>query len=511
MTIIEEELKRAKKWKSELDTTKKSRDADDFRKLQKRYRTLIRKQDGLLRIGLYLLLNLSENPDVQFKMRIKGIIKTLVEVIITRQAEPVLILALSMLQRMSVFKENKDEMKKQKVAGAVLPIVSDPKANDTLNLTLRLLMNLSFDKVIRAQIAASHLIPPIAKLASAIETTPQRQVARCLLYQISKDEKPRNQLSYTDAFPLLVTQVLNDRGEVPLELSALLINCALSPANAELLLKHNKGKTLKSLIKRGLKTKDALILKAIRNLSIHETGCKEAMLPYIGNIASNCQSTDESFAIECIGTLANLNLPNIDYNLVLQEYDLVTWLKNALDTNTTLPDDIVLEAVLLTGTAAMDDQCAKLLGKENFVQILIDLLKAKQEDDEMVCQIVYVFYQLAFHQVTRDQFLATTAPAYLVDLMHDSNAQVRLEKFRWHNSQWLEMIEGPQEGALAYEEEEYGHPADLLLYDNDEYFMDDEDQQMPPDFYPDFRPQSRWENSADPGWYNDGMMAHDYR
>ena len=151
-----------------------------------------------------------------------------------------------------------------------------------------------------------------------------------------------------------MTQVLNDRGEVPLELSALLINCALSPANAELLLKHNKGKTLKSLIKRGLKTKDALILKvrqqsqtisfqicpvysglklflqAIRNLSIHETGCKEAMLPYIGNIASNCQSTDESFAIECIGTLANLNLPNIDYNLVLQEYDLVTWLKNAL-------------------------------------------------------------------------------------------------------------------------------------------------------------------------------------
>ena len=54
--------------------------------------------------------------------------------------------------------------------------------------------------------------------------------------------------------------------------------------------------------------------------------------------------------------------------------------------------------------------------------------------------------------------------AYLVDLMHDSNSQVRkvcdwtldiisefdpdwskrirLEKFRWHNSQWLDMMEG---------------------------------------------------------------------
>jgi hypothetical protein len=72
------------------------------------------------------------------------------------------------------------------------------------------------------------------------------------------------------------------------------------------------------------------LIQAVRNLSIHETGCKEAMLPYIGNIASNCQSKDDSFAIECIGTLANLNLPNIDYNLVLQEYDLVPWLKDAL-------------------------------------------------------------------------------------------------------------------------------------------------------------------------------------
>ena len=71
---------------------------------------------------------------------------------------------------------------------------------------------------------------------------------------------------------------------------------------------------------------------------------------------------------------------------------------------------------------------------------------------------------MVFHEVTRQIFLESTAPAYLVDLMHDSNAQVRkvcdttldiisefdqewatkirLEKFRWHNSQWLDMIEG---------------------------------------------------------------------
>ena len=283
------------------------------------------------------------------------------------------------------------------------------------------------------------------------------KVARCLLYQLSHEERARSLLSYTDAFPILVTQALNCKSDVPLELKALLINTALSRPNAELLVRHNKGKTARSLVKRALKTRDALLLKSVRNIAYHDGVCKEAMLPFIGNFASNVKSEDETFAVECIGTLANLNLPNIDYSLVLQEYDLINWLRFVLDEKNQIADDIVLESVLLAGTAAMDDQCAALLAREGVVQLLVDSLKAKQEDDELVCQIVYVFYQMVFHDVTRKQFLETSAPAYLVDLMHDSNSQVRkvcdstldiisefdqewavkirMEKFRWHNSQ----------------------------------------------------------------------------
>lgn len=81
---------------------------------------------------------------------------------------------------------------------------------------------------------------------------------------------------------------------------------------------------------------------------------------------------------------------------------------------------------------------------------------AQQEDDEFVCQIVYVFYQMVFHQATRDVIIKETrilhlvkpdddgvvqstgfslffsltailseAPAYLIDLMHDKNAEIR--------------------------------------------------------------------------------------
>ena len=51
---------------------------------------------------------------------------------------------------------------------------------------------------------------------------------------------------------------------------------------------------------------------------------------------------------------------------------------------------------------------------------------AKQEDDETVLQIVYVFYQMIFHESTRDVIIKKTqAPAYLIDLMHDKNTEIR--------------------------------------------------------------------------------------
>lgn len=39
---------------------------------------------------------------------------------------------------------------------------------------------------------------------------------------------------------------------------------------------------------------------------------------------------------------------------------------------------------------------------------LFVLLIAKQEDDEIVLQIVYVFYQVARHSVTRDYLIRET-------------------------------------------------------------------------------------------------------
>ena len=38
----------------------------------------------------------------------------------------------------------------------------------------------------------------------------------------------------------------------------------------------------------------------------------------------------------------------------------------------------------------MDENCAKILAEEGFITRLVDLLKAKQEDDELVCQVTNI-------------------------------------------------------------------------------------------------------------------------
>lgn len=42
------------------------------------------------------------------------------------------------------------------------------------------------------------------------------------------------------------------------------------------------------------------------------------------------------------------------------------------------------------------------------------LSSAQQEDDEFVCQIVYVFYQMVFHQATRDVIIKETRILHLI-------------------------------------------------------------------------------------------------
>ncbi|KAG7271988.1 hypothetical protein CRUP_001548 [Coryphaenoides rupestris] len=425
---------------------------------------------------LFLLLNLAEDTRTELKMRNKNIVHMLVK-ILERDGEEVLVLAVTFLKKLSIFLENKNDMAEMLVVERLARLVPCDSA-ELQNTALRLLLNLSFDTGLRSQMVQAGLIP---KLSSLLADEGQRQLSMFILYHISVDDRFKSMFAYTDCIPQIMKMVF-DCGEdrMDTELISFCINLAANKRNAQLIC---EGNGLKMLMKRALKLKDVLMLKMIRNLSQHDGPTKSLFIDYIGDLAAQISEEEsEEFVIECLGTLANLTIPDLDWELVLKEYNLVPYLKDRLKPGSA-EDDLILEVVIMIGTISMDDAGAAMLADAGVIPALIELLNAQQEDDEFVCQIVYVFYQMVFHQVTRDIIIKDTqAPAYLVDLMHDKNAEIRKvcdntldivaecdedwgkriqsEKFRWHNSHWLEMVERQQPDQAGGEPFVYGEDPD---------------------------------------------------
>ncbi|XP_063796365.1 kinesin-associated protein 3 isoform X3 [Pseudophryne corroboree] len=523
MNIIDHELKRHELWQEELAKKKKAVDDEpetpllkkDYEKTYKKYQGLLIKQEQLLRVALYLLLNLAEDTRTELKMRNKNIVHMLVKAL-DRDNFELLILVVSFLKKLSIFLENKNDMAEMDIIEKLSKMVPC-EHEDLLNITLRLLLNLSFDTGLRNKMVQVGLLP---KLTVLLENENYKQVVMCILYHISMEDRCKSMFAYTDCIPQLMKMLFESSDErIDLELISFCINLAANKRNAQLI---SEGNGMKMLMKKALKFKDPLLMKMIRNISQHDGPTKILFIDYVGDLAAQISNDEEEeFVIECLGTLANLTISDLDWELVLKEYKLVPYLKDKLKPGSA-EDDLVLEVVIMIGTVSMDDSCAALLAKSGIIPALIELLNAQQEDDEFVCQIVYVFYQMVFHQATRDVIIKETqAPAYLIDLMHDKNAEIRKvcdntldiiaeydeewakkiqsEKFRWHNSQWLEMVESRQmdenEQYLYGDEpiEPFIHEGDILerpdLYYSAEGLMPPEGA-VSPDFFNDYQLQN---------------------
>ncbi|RNA35012.1 kinesin-associated 3-like [Brachionus plicatilis] len=474
--IIDFELRRCETWQNEIDRRKKNlnnakrpktgskkrttKENDTIsledQKIMNELQKLINRQEQLLRVAFYLLLNLAEDIKVEMKMVNKKIISLLIQAL-SRDNPDLLILVVSFLKKLSVFIENKNQMREEKIVIKLAKLVPHEQ-EDLLNITLRLLLNLSFDSIVRSEMIKSGLLP---KLVNLLNNENQRIISMCLLYHLSIDDSSKEMFKFTKCVEMLMKMIIESPGnQVDLELVALGINLALNSKCAMQMIEYSKKKGLRYLIKRAFKFKDALVMKMVRNISQHDE-TKSFFLDYMGILGETVKSeTNDDFLIEVIGTLGNLNISDIDYEMFLNEYNLVNWIKKMLQ-------------------------------------------PAKQEDDEIVLQIVYVFYQMIFHKSTREIIIKKTqAPAYLIDLMNDKNAEVRrvcsftldiisdydedwakkiqIEKFRHHNSQWLEMIEVSQENELRSRMNNRYGVNDIQMYGSgyDELYQNPDDESL---------------------------------
>lgn len=430
---------------------------DEIEKMTKQLKVFAKKQEQLLRVAFYLLLNIAENTKLEEKMRRKNVIKMLVKTL-DRQNIDLLVLVVTFLKKLCIVRENKDEMKELNVVEK-LPRLLHSSHNDLIQATLKLIFNLSFDGQMRAKMVRAGLVP---KLVQFISDEKYNQIVTRILYHMSMDDKVKQMFNHTDCVALLTDMLLlNLNKKSDLDLVSLAINLALNKKCAQTMCENGR---LRNLLERTFKHRDSHLMKLIRNISTHES-LRQCFVPYVEHFAVIInESDDEDFLIECIGVMGNLALPELDYSSLLQSHNLIPWIRKTLVPDGRTKDDLVLDTVVFLGTCATDELCAMLLCKAEVISSLIELLKAKQEDDEMVLQIVHVFQQVLRNESTRNYIIKESeSPAYLIDLMQDKNSEIRkvcdycldiiamtdqvwasrikLEKFRNHNSQWLTMVE----------------------------------------------------------------------
>lgn len=125
---------------------------------------LVSKQDKLLRVSVNLLLNLAENTKIEEKMRKRNISRMVMQML-DRTSLDLVTLCLKFLKKLSVFKENKDDMVDINIIeslGKVLNINRD----DVQTAAYKLLYNLSFDARVRSQMVKQGLLPQFVSALS---------------------------------------------------------------------------------------------------------------------------------------------------------------------------------------------------------------------------------------------------------------------------------------------------------------------------------------------------------
>lgn len=143
------ELAAARDLAGQRSSAEQAEAADRIRKAKDKeaakYRAVVRKQDKLLFVSFYILLNLAEDLAIEQKMVKKALVHSLTATL-GRSFEDLLILCVTFLKKLSIIGENKDEVRDGRVVDLVarfIPCSSQP----LVNISLRFLFNLSFDKV----------------------------------------------------------------------------------------------------------------------------------------------------------------------------------------------------------------------------------------------------------------------------------------------------------------------------------------------------------------------------
>lgn len=450
----------------------------------------LHKQEHLLYISYYILLNLAENTTVQVQLIEKQLLRRLLEEFRRQDSrsrirgtdikmtDDLLQLVVIFLKTLSIFEENVRDMGRMGAVRRLQELYSSTSHEDLRDEILQLLFNLSFDKKQR-QLCTNNAF--LAHVVEALKKPVTRHNATKLLYHITLDagegkttKEDRKHLEA--ATKVVVGLILHcEQSLVEEHLISLGVNlvCDLGCAKAVV----SKGNVLAQLLKRAHSTWDSLLMKMVRNVSDHQQLWAN-FAPHMHQLVGMCmRAQNHDFLVEALSTLSNVQLPTVLYHQLLIRHNFLNPLVAYLNPGFA-KDDVVLAVIMVLGTFALDAKCAALMSSRPILQKLFGVVQNKIQDEDMVLQTMFTMYRICLHKAGREAVAAgEELVACLLDLMGDQSPEIRSmasevldlvvqsdkegwqekireKRFEGMNHSWIAFMERAEEGGAV----DYGPP-----------------------------------------------------
>jgi len=331
---------------------------------------------------------------------------------------------------------------------------------DVALLALRVCYNLSFDARGRNTFVTRTGL--LGKLVPACQQASTRRMAFKLLYMLSMDAHLRSGIaSQGPACITLALQVVVKSRESPVDrdAAALIINLAADEACAAELVKSDG---FAKLAARGIQSADSLLLKVLRHVASHRPVRRRLLSVMRGSFNGDfgwlheivrlaaSYSDNPVVLVEAMGILAALDCTSQEVPWMdLCDAGLLELLHRFLMIGFS-EDDILLECVILAGTLAMDAEFVPLMATSKVPRLLPELLAEKQDDGEIIVQLLFAIRCMLLRDETCDIVLQDTeAPAHVLDMLRDVAGQVPEARMQAAADELLDLVVAVESSQLA--------------------------------------------------------------
>lgn len=337
------------------------------------YQNFVKKQNLFFKYALYILLNISEDIKLEYKIVSKDIITVLVDLLDRNSADLLLVIVIY-LKKLSIFVENKSKMKDLNIIKHLIPLLFMDNHLVVYN-TLKLIYNLIIDRELRVLFIRSGVM---SKLVGFVSKGHYTSVCISLFYLFSCEPKYVALFKNYPAFiHTLLDQVLQDV-EYKAVLVSLLINLSSNYKVAHLIVNYCD---YNELIKLACLDKNVDLLKLIRNISCHPDDVfKLSLVKYFGNLTELVvnSSDNSSLMVEVASILANLS-NHVDMALVWEKHSLLQFLVKILDCKRSKekePSGAALWSILLwVALSVHQEQLVTHFINNNLIEILLNFMQ----------------------------------------------------------------------------------------------------------------------------------------